>query len=83
MPTDMKCGLFAGIACVIAAAILFFQRDEPLKNGKSAANVPPVTSITLPVEKPSPAMIPGPLPRPESILAPSFPASRTGNSLTP
>lgn len=55
MPTDAKCGLLVGVGLVIAAAILFFQKDpEAPTLTIPQAGGGPVTQLPKPAEKPLP-----------------------------
>lgn len=61
MPTDAKCGLLVGVGLVVAAAILFFQKDPDAP----ALAIPPaeagqVTLLPKPVEKAVPPALPVP-----------------------
>jgi hypothetical protein len=82
MTTDTKCGLFIGVAFVIAVAVLFFQK-EPETNAKVEAKVtktvPGVNPNRSPNTPSAAAMLPsGPLPRPNNRELEGTPTSRTG-----
>jgi hypothetical protein len=62
MPTDAKCGLLVGVGLVIAAAILFFQKDPeapPLAIPSAEAGM--VTQLPKPPGKPLPPPPPVPV----------------------
>ncbi len=63
MPTDAKCGLLVGVGLVVAAAILFFQK-EPDAPALALPAAPPgqVTLLPKPAEPPLPPLPPVPAP---------------------
>lgn len=74
MPTDAKCGLLVGVGLVLAAAVLFFQKDPP-----PVADPPaPVAQTRSPAAAVKPPAAEPNRP-PESSLAPGRPVSRTAD----
>jgi len=65
MPTDAKCGLLVGVGLVLAAAVLFFQRDPP--PAPPAPVVSPAAALKPPAaDRVSPDRTPLPPARPVS-----------------
>ena len=62
MPTDAKCGLLVGVGLVIAAAILFFQKepDNPALAipGTNAKTVTPLPKVAEQQTLPPPPLVP-------------------------
>ena len=55
MPTDAKCGLLVGVGLVLAAAVLFFQKDPSPADPPAPAVQPrsPAAAVKPPAAEPT------------------------------
>jgi hypothetical protein len=73
MPTDAKCGLLVGVGLVLAAAVLFFQKDPSPADPPPAVGQPrsPAAAVKPPVAEPTRP--------PECSPVPGRPVSRSAD----